>query len=83
MPDNCPTCGQQVVLATIENKRNGRWTILPLERVPDAGGDFRLTAEDHEAVDIMGEPKGDYPVAIYGEGDFRTHRPSHYLGDPH
>lgn len=84
----CPTCGQPVTLAAIENPRNGRWTVLPLDYVPDPTmpADFELVPNaTHEAVDLMGEVVGEFPVAMYigqrdGRHEYRTHPPSHYLG---
>ena len=85
---NCPTCNKTVVMAAIENPRNGRWTALPLdEAVGISLGQFELLDTVHEAVDILGQPLGHFPVAVYhGEPDshhaYSAHPPSHYLVDP-
>jgi hypothetical protein len=80
MNDRCPTCGEPVVLAAVENQRNGKWTVLPLEQVE---GDFTLYDMTHEAVDIMGRVVGEFPVAAQVPGDYQTHHPSHYLEQGH
>jgi hypothetical protein len=85
----CPTCAQPVIYATIRNDRNDRWTVLPLEdaSAPDVEADFELTGDTHEAVDILGNPAGVLPVAVYVNADvgnsYRTHPPSHFLGHEH
>ncbi len=81
----CPKCGKDIVLATIENPRNGKWTVLPLEYSPDIDeiGEFDLTREVHEAVNIMGEVVGMFPVVEHKKPSgwclYRTHSPSHFL----
>lgn len=82
---NCPKCGADVELTAVENPRNGKWTILPLDYGDVARGDFKILEATHEAVDIMGEYAGTYPIAEFtpGVGNHRTHNPSHYLGVEH
>jgi hypothetical protein len=80
----CPSCSQPVVLAAIQNQRNGKWTILPLDKIADEDtANFVLLDRVHEAVDIMGNVSGPYPVAELVElstsESYRTHPPSHYL----
>jgi hypothetical protein len=88
--DVCPECGREVFLTAVENPRNGKWTVLPLEDAsdPELDADFKVLADTHEAVDIMGQVVGEFPVAVYtGERStetlFRTHNPSHYLHQPY
>lgn len=79
-----PTCEVDVILTAHQNPRNGRWTILPLHRVADdEPGDFHLTTSYHETVNIMGESAGEYPISLHVPGMFRTHHPSHFLGEVH
>lgn len=84
----CPYCGEEVLLAAIWNQRNDKWTVLPLQgpyESPDTECDFWIPDmnELHEAVDIMGNVVGEFPVAQYtgmlGTNRWRTHNPSHYL----
>lgn len=85
----CPACSQPVIYATTLNQRNGRWTVLPLEdaSAPDVEADWELSGDTHEAVDMLGQPVGSYPVAVYVNADvgnsYRTHPPSHFLGHEH
>lgn len=81
----CPECGADVELTAVENIRNGKWTILPLNYEDTPGGDFKILEASHDAVDIMGEYAGTYPIAEYtpGVGNHSTHNPSHYLGHQH
>jgi hypothetical protein len=85
----CPTCGDPVVYASMLNARNGRWTVLPLEAAfaADVEADFELSGDVHEAVDIMGNVAGVFPVAVYVNSstgnNWRTHPPSHFLGHDH
>jgi hypothetical protein len=79
----CPKCGAEVYLTSVQNPRNGKWTVLPLDvtPVPDGQGWFTLTDVQQEAVDIMGTVAGTFPVVEYtpSTGTLRTHNPSHYL----
>lgn len=82
----CPKCGEEVVLASVHNIRNNKWTIVPLDAAPapDGQGSFAFRqgmSVLHDAVDIMGEVVGEFPVAEYvpGVGTYKTHNPSHYL----
>jgi hypothetical protein len=87
----CPTCEQPVTLASIENPRNGKWTVLPLDgpfETWDIECNFDVLDETHEAVNIMGEVVGEFPVAIHIShlspgAQYRTHPPSHYLEEVH
>ena len=86
MPDTCPGCGQEVLLTSVHNVRNDKWTVLPLD--PDDGkvGDFTVDAEHTvPAVDILGQVVGAYNIATYKpeQGTHRPHPPSHYLGHDH
>jgi len=83
-------CDVDVIYAAVENQRNGKWTIVPLEKAEgDTPGDFDLVPNTtHEVVNILGEMVGEYPVATYlrdkdPTNNYRTHSPSHFLGDSH
>jgi len=85
-----PNCNVEVTLAAVKNPRNGKWTVLPLEEHFGfhEKADFTLIDETHEAVNIMGEVVGEFPVALYqGEmsrlNTYRTHSPSHFLEGGH
>lgn len=83
----CPTCGREVIMAALENQRNGKWTAIPLDEVfgLEDKGSFTLTIDTREAFDILGESLGRLPVAVY-EGEptvlnsWTAHSPSHFLG---
>jgi len=82
----CPRCKTEVILTAVENPRNNKWTIVPLDSRTYEPGDFTVDFENyHPTVDIMGEDAGDYPIATYvpAEGTHRTHSPSHYLALDH
>lgn len=86
---NCPHCNVEVLMTSIENPRNGKWTALPLDvrpcRVPGHGS-FNVDFDSmHNAVDIMGSDLGEFPVATYDQatGIYRAHPPSHYLQHEH
>ncbi len=74
-----PTCKVDVTLTAHLNPRNGKWTILPLEESPGPG-DFKVLNSFHEAVDIMENVVGEFPISTREPGSYRTHRPSHFLG---
>lgn len=83
---NCPTCGEEVLLAAVYNQRNDKWTALPLDHAPDDElGNFILTDQMHEAFAVLGDSLGELPVAEYTGSavpsrDYRSHPPSHFLG---
>ena len=91
MNSNCPYCGEEVTLAAVENPRKpDKWTVLPLDGPFESWStecNFDLLEETHEAVDIMGEVVGEFPIAVRTSmspgSKYRTHKPSHYLGDSH
>ena len=81
----CPKCGMAVVMVAVENKRNGNWTAVPLDKAEgEAVGNFKVLNATHEAWDILKVSLGELPVGVYdGEFDsslpYLPHPPSHYL----
>lgn len=87
VPVSCQACGQDIVLAALENQRNGRWVVLPLDPDEAEEGAFVATGDEHDTVDLAGEPAGVHPVVEYRPGTlgcYRTHPPSHFalVGHP-
>ena len=89
---NCPKCGEEILMATIWNQRNDKWTVLPLDgpfESFDIQADFWIPDMNdlHEAVDILGNVVGEFPVAqlvgMNRTNKWRTHPPSHFLGHDH
>jgi len=83
-----PNCKVDVIYTAFQNHRTGTWIILPLEKGENEG-DFEILQRTHETVDIMKQPAGEFPVSEELDGIgigpefYRTHRPSHFLGDVH
>jgi len=84
----CPRCDKEILMAAIENPRNGKWTGVPLDEAPHSElGQFEVMEEVlgvHEAFGILGNSLGILPVAIYLaeptiEAGYSAHPPSHYL----
>lgn len=80
----CSVCFEGVYYCSVQNPRNGKWTVVPLDIAPvnEGEGNFKIDfGQIHEAVDIMNEIVGEFPVGIYSpeDGDHRTHPPSHFL----
>jgi hypothetical protein len=77
----CPKCDEEIIMASVENPRNGKWTLLPLDKTPDAMDSFILSEDEHEAVDILGNSLGNHPIAILvaSDGQYGPHSPSHFL----
>lgn len=81
----CPKCNAEVTLAAVENTRNGKWTVVPLDYDENGGNNtFRLDSSvTHATVDIMGNDAGTYSIGMYVPDDpecnYKPHPPSHYV----
>lgn len=81
----CPECDQEVIYCSTTNVRNGKWQVIPLQEAPDGvRGNFRIDEDNMQmAKNLAMEDVGPYPVALYGQGIFVPHNPSHFTGAPH
>jgi hypothetical protein len=78
----CPGCGEPVLLASLLNHRNGKWTVIGLDHRP---GEFEVITRGAVAVDLGNRVVGPYPVAVHEPGRARgyaPHPPSHWELQP-
>lgn len=74
----CPGCGEPVLLASLLNHRNGKWTVIGLDHRP---GEFEVIMRGAVAVDLGDRVVGPYPVAVHEPNvlcAYSPHPPSHW-----
>lgn len=80
----CDECSEPYTITAVLNPRRDLYSILPLSAAPpNVSGNFSLTEHEEEVRDAEGTNYGRRPVAVYGQGDYIPHNPSHFLDEVH
>lgn len=80
----CDECDVPYIIVAVHNPRREVYAILPLSRAPEGvRGNFELSDREEEVSDADGDFYGPRPVALYGQGDYVPHAPSHFLDEIH